>query len=102
MGERNGVPRYLKPTIAVGSRHRKTREEPTLPSLLNPRAYILSRSPLHHDHPQAVLFPLSRNTAPRFHPLYLLLLLTPRDSPIDEPQREEERPARTNRRIRIR
>lgn len=40
---------------------------PSLSSQL--RAYILSRSPPHHDHPQAVLFSPSRNTdpaAPRF------------------------------------
>lgn len=31
-----------------------------------------------------------------------LSLLTPRDSPIDEPRRKKERPARTNRKMRIR
>lgn len=61
------------------------------PFLSVPLTYILSRSPPHHDHPQAVLFshsPLSRNL---FHP-FALFLLVPRGLSIDEFRRGEEQP----------
>lgn len=53
---------YLKPTIAVGSRHRKTRGTDSPPPIVSHSPRIPNSDLLrHHDHPQAVLFSLSRS-----------------------------------------
>lgn len=105
MGERSGVTRYLKPTIAVGSRYRKTREEPAHPSPLNlERIFYLDLLRTMTIRKLSSLLPRGIPTLPaaHFYPLSTLFLLTSQDSPIDEPRRKEELSARTNRRMRIR
>lgn len=71
MGERSGVPRYLKLTIAVGSRYRKTREEPPAPpSLFNPaRTFYLDFLRTMTIRKLSSL--LSRGIPSRFYPFYL-------------------------------
>lgn len=72
MRERSGVPRYLKLTIAVGSRYRKNKRGASPSLSFQSRASILSRFPPHHDHPQAV-----SSSLPRGKPTLPLLSLPP-------------------------